>query len=170
MRIPSTLLDVQSAYSLLWGTVRPMDLLRRASELGYERVAITDHANLYALPLLVRKGDELPCRPIFGASFPTGAAKTAVLIETQTGYANLCRILTRWHIHSTDASARGLTACIGEEVEGLVFLSDDEAVCRHLHPRPAALHYRVGRTLRQPPAWVDALDLPCAFAPEVALL
>jgi len=167
-----TLLDVQSSFSLLWGTADPVDLLRRAGALGYRHVAITDHANLYALPRIVRESEDLPCRPLFGAAFPHGPAKTVALVEHEAGYANLCRIITRWHAHADDPRTLGdpdLCACTAGRTAGLVFLSDDKDVLTHLVAQGAACFFRVGRTLARPPAWAARLGLACAFAPEVCM-
>ncbi|MHC4884265.1 MAG: DNA polymerase III subunit alpha [Planctomycetota bacterium] len=167
----NTLLACQSHYSLLWGTASPIALLQRAGELGIQSLAITDHANLYALPLLVREAAHLPCRPLFGASLATSDRRTEciLLIETPTGYANLCQCLTRWHQATGRETHGDIANSLHGPLGGLIALCDDESLCRTLSERlpPDSLFYRTGRTLKQLPAWVRELQLKSAFAPPV---
>jgi DNA polymerase-3 subunit alpha/error-prone DNA polymerase len=60
-------LAVHSHYSLLWGTAGIPALCRKAKELGYDRLALTDRNNLYGLwPFLTHARRE-GLTPIVGA-------------------------------------------------------------------------------------------------------
>jgi DNA polymerase-3 subunit alpha/error-prone DNA polymerase len=112
-------LVVHSHYSLMWGTASPRQICRVARQLGYERLALTDTDNLYGLwPFLAA------CRregiiPIVGAEVtdPASGRSAACLVETEAGYRNLCRLLTRRKLQATEfnlqadlpARAAGLT-------------------------------------------------------------
>jgi DNA polymerase-3 subunit alpha/error-prone DNA polymerase len=97
-------LVVHSHYSLMWGTASPRQICRVARQLGYERLALTDTDNLYGLwPFLAA------CRregiiPIVGAEVtdPASGRSAACLVETEAGYRNLCRLLTRRKLQATE--------------------------------------------------------------------
>ena len=112
-------LIVHSHYSLMWGTASPRQLCRAARQMGYERLALTDTDNLYGLwPFLAacrREG----ITPIVGAEVtdPGSRRRAVCLVETDEGYRNLCRLLTRRHFQTAEfdlkadlpAHAAGLT-------------------------------------------------------------
>ena len=93
-------LTVRSSYSLMWGTANVKQVCRHAKRLGYKRLALTDTDNLYGLwPFLTtcrREG----LTPIVGAEVtqPNGRKRAVCLVEDNTGYRNLCRLLTRRHM------------------------------------------------------------------------
>ncbi len=92
-------LVVRSHYSLMWGTASIKDLCRAARKRGYKKLALTDTDNLYGLwPFLqaCRREDLIP---IVGAEVtaPDSNQRAVCLVENETGYANLCRLLTRRH-------------------------------------------------------------------------
>jgi DNA polymerase-3 subunit alpha/error-prone DNA polymerase len=86
----------------MWGTASPRQICRAARQLGYERLALTDTDNLYGLwPFLAacrREG----IAPIVGAEVtdPGSGRRAVCLVETEAGYRNLCRLLTRRHLQS----------------------------------------------------------------------
>ena len=59
-------LEVQSAFSFLWGTFTPEDLVREASFLGQTAVALTDD-NLYGAVRFYRAAVSANIQPIVGA-------------------------------------------------------------------------------------------------------
>jgi DNA polymerase-3 subunit alpha/error-prone DNA polymerase len=103
----------------MWGTASPRQLCRAARQMGYERLALTDTDNLYGLwPFLAgcrREG----ITPIVGAEVtdPGSRRRAVCLVETDEGYRNLCRLLTRRHFQTVEfdlkadlpAHAAGLT-------------------------------------------------------------
>ncbi|HJU47135.1 MAG TPA: PHP domain-containing protein, partial [Gaiellaceae bacterium] len=91
-------LHCHSAYSFLDGASHPEELAARAAELGYEALALTDHDGVYGSLEFAHAAKHLGVRPITGAEVTlTGGAHVTLLCESQTGYANLCRILTAAH-------------------------------------------------------------------------
>ncbi len=60
-------LRVRSYYSLLQGTASPAALCRRAKELGYSGLAMTDRDNLYGLWDFLKACRREGLRPIIGA-------------------------------------------------------------------------------------------------------
>ncbi len=90
-------LRVRSYYSLLQGTASPSALCRRAKELGYTGLALTDRDNLYGLWDFLKGCRREGLRPIVGAevSEPGSGQVITCLVQNQEGYANLCRLLTQ---------------------------------------------------------------------------
>ncbi|HWQ25134.1 MAG TPA: DNA polymerase III subunit alpha, partial [Gaiellaceae bacterium] len=91
-------LHCHSAYSFLDGASQPEELAARAAELGYEALALTDHDGLYGSLELAHAAKALGVRPITGAEVTLErGAHVTLLVESQRGYANLCRLLTAAH-------------------------------------------------------------------------
>ncbi|HUU21616.1 MAG TPA: PHP domain-containing protein, partial [Phycisphaerae bacterium] len=97
MNVPITPLHVRSGYSLLRGTALPGRVIDRAVSAGYARLAMTDVNGLYGATVFDRLARRAGLAPILGAEFQDGAAGVVALVEDDTGYENLCRIITRIH-------------------------------------------------------------------------
>src|SRR3954453_17937538 len=111
-------LHAHSAYSFLDGASQPEEIAARAAELGYEALALTDHDGVYGSLEFAHAAKHFGVRPITGAEVTIGpgvgstepgrsggagfagagaGTHVTLLCETQTGYSNLCRILTDAH-------------------------------------------------------------------------
>lgn len=121
-------LGLHSSYSLLRGTVAPRALCRYARSLGYTTLALTDCNNLYGLwPFLAACGEE-GLRPIIGAELRTeDNHRLFALVKDQTGYRNLCRLLTDRHCQPAFELAHGLNT----HHEGLLVLVPDPDLLSH---------------------------------------
>ena len=62
----STHLFVRSCFSLLDSTIRIPDLPRRAKELGFDAVALTDHNVLHGAAAFAHACQREGIRPVFG--------------------------------------------------------------------------------------------------------
>jgi len=89
-------LHAHSYYSLLDGVPSPEDLVQRTAEYGMPALALTDHDALYGAPRFDRAARQAGLKPIFGAEITlvNGGGHLVLLAETDTGYANLCRLIT----------------------------------------------------------------------------
>ena len=124
-------LHAHSAYSFLDGASRPEELAARAAELGYPALALTDHDGLYGSLEFAHAAKFFGVRPITGAEVTlAGGTHVTLLVETATGYANLCRLLAAAHAHTrppgreTEPVPPALDpALLEERNEGLVCLS-----------------------------------------------
>lgn len=102
----------------------PEALAETAAAFNMRAMALADRAGVYGAPRFHAAMVKFGLQPIVGAEIPldTGA-RLPVLVETQTGYRNLCRLLTRMHLRSP----KGEGACRIEELEefseGLVCLT-----------------------------------------------
>ncbi len=124
-------LTVRSHHSLLWGTASVRRLCRQARELGYTRLALTDTNNLYGLwPFLETCGRE-GLTPIVGAEVtdPRRPRRAVCLVAEQSGYANLCRLLTRRHM----AADFDLAADLPAHARGLIVLVSDVDLLARWH-------------------------------------
>ena len=127
--LPYVELHCHSGFSFLDGASHPDELVRRAVELGYPALALTDHNGLYGSMEFARDAKNNGLTPITGAELtlrscfseskrdvaevaargagtvsdlenPHGGHHVTVLAETPAGYANLCRLLTKAHMES----------------------------------------------------------------------
>ena len=91
-------LHCHSAYSFLDGASLPEELAVQAAELGYEALALTDHDGVYGSLEFAHAAKALGVRPITGAELTLlDGSHVTVLVESQRGYANLCRLVTAAH-------------------------------------------------------------------------
>ncbi len=129
---PYVELHAHSAYSFLDGTSQPEELAARAAELGYPALALTDHDGVYGSLEFAHAAKAFGVRAITGAEVTlTGGSHLTLLVETQRGYANLCRLLTAAHAgtrlpgrENREPLPPGLDlALLLERNEGLVCLS-----------------------------------------------
>jgi error-prone DNA polymerase len=123
-------LHAHSAYSFLDGASQPEELAARAAELGYEALALTDHDGVYGSLEFAHAAKHFGVRPITGAEVTLAdESHVTLLVESASGYANLCRLLTATHAHTRDTTSREPTpprldqTLLEELNEGLVCLS-----------------------------------------------
>jgi error-prone DNA polymerase len=160
-------LTVRSNYSFMWGTAPVKQVCRAARRLGYTHLALTDTDNLCGLwPFLTacrREG----LTPIVGAevSDPQRKQRAVCLVANDSGYRNLCRLLTRRHRHADF----NLATAVSAHAEGLVILTQSADLLAAWHAtgvsvaaamprRPLPATHRLRRT-------ADRLALPLVATP-----
>src|SRR5262245_14350799 len=144
-------LHAASAFSFLQGATLPEVLVDRAVELGYPAIALLDRDGVYGSPRFHKAAVAAGIKPIIGAELTIStkekgkrekdekANRTSdfflspfhfslpVLCETQEGYQNLCRLITRMKLRAPkgegalglddlDGWTRGLVALAGRAV------------------------------------------------------
>jgi error-prone DNA polymerase len=128
-------LRCRSAFTFLEAASNPEDLADRAAELGYPALALGDVGGVYGIPRFHRAASAAGLRAIVGAQVfvadpDARPAPLLLLVETQRGYSNLCRILTASHRRA----AKGETLNRWEEIEtcaeGLTALARGDASLR----------------------------------------
>ena len=91
-------LRCRSAFSFLEAASNPEDLADRAAELGHPALAMADRDGVYGRPCCHQASLRSGVRPIFCADLAletqNGPARVLLLVESQRGYRNLCRLLT----------------------------------------------------------------------------
>jgi error-prone DNA polymerase len=99
--VPYVELHAHSSYSFLDGASLPEELAVQAAELGYGALALTDHDGVYGSLEFAHAAKYFGVRPITGAELTLAdRSHVTVLVETQQGYANLCRLITAAHAHT----------------------------------------------------------------------
>ncbi len=134
-------LHTASAFSFLRAASLPEPLIDRAALLGYPAVALLDRDGLYGAPRFHKAAKAAGLRPIIGAELtivarvePRAGNRTSrkaapdhggrppvpwvlpLLITSQEGYRNLCRLITRMKLRSP----KGEGALTLEELDGHV--------------------------------------------------
>ena len=127
---PYVELHAHSAFSFLDGASTPLELAAAAAELGYPALALTDHDGVWGSMEFAEACKQLGVRPLTGAEVTlSGGAHLTLLVESQAGYRNLCRLLTEAHSHTRDSRGRSAGQAsvtleqLEEHAEGLVCLS-----------------------------------------------
>jgi error-prone DNA polymerase len=127
---PYAELHCHSAYSFLDGASLPAELARRAEELGYTALALTDHNSVSGSMELARAVYDSAVRAIHGAEIDLADGRhLTLLVRDARGWRNLCRLLTHAHAHTREARGRersepsvDLETVLGHS-EGLVCLT-----------------------------------------------
>ena len=152
-------LHAHSAFSFLDGTAQPEELVVAALERGHTAMALTDHDTVAGSMEFAQAAGALGLRAIHGAELsvrdesepaspaqepdpdhpraglrgavwePPSLRHVTLLVRDATGWRNLCRLLTRAHAHTRDATRRRAIAPsvtltdVAEHAEGLVCLT-----------------------------------------------
>ena len=149
-------LHAASAFSFLQGASLPEALVDRAAHLGYPALALLDRDGVYGLPRFHKAALAAGIRPIVGAELSIGLGIRSepergsgtgprrglgrgpgvvlpVLCETQEGYRNLCRLITRMKLRAPKGQAAfaGEAALMGEAA-GALMLDELEGMTRGL--------------------------------------
>ncbi|HVH07139.1 MAG TPA: PHP domain-containing protein, partial [Myxococcota bacterium] len=96
-------LHAHSAFSFLDGASLPEELVDAAAEHGYGAFALTDHNGLSGSMEFAQAAKSAGVKAIHGAEVDLEDGRhLTLLVETQEGWRNLCRIITRAHAHSRD--------------------------------------------------------------------
>lgn len=136
-------LHCHSGFSFLDGASHPEELVLAALELGYPALALTDHDGLHGAMEFAQAARLHGLQPITGVeltlrdvvpgldldtqpAWPARGHHVTLLAETATGYANLCRIVTRTRMESPrESPSFPLEELLGDpgRVEGIVCLT-----------------------------------------------
>ncbi len=101
MNAPLVELHAHSAFSFLLGASQPEAMIRRAAELGYDGIAITDRMGFYGSARAHHAAKECGIRAMVGCmlDLPDGT-RFPVLCATRDGYRMLSRHLTDHHLQA----------------------------------------------------------------------
>ena len=141
-------LRAASSFSFLRGASLPEDLIERAAELELPAVALLDRNGVYGAPRFYQAAKQAGVRALVGAEvvleddaldarsplprIPTPRGSTTrpsaspatwsslpLLVESRTGYRNLCKLLTSGALGRPKGEARVDRAQLAEHAEGL---------------------------------------------------
>jgi DNA polymerase-3 subunit alpha len=141
-------LHLHTEYSLLDGSIRMKELMKKASEFKMPAVAMTDHGNLFGAIEFYQEAQHAGVKPIIGceAYVARGSHKDrpgsrrdsayhfTLLAENETGYRNLVKLLTTAHLDGFHYAPRidkellaarsagliGLSGCLAGEVNSAI--------------------------------------------------
>ena len=130
-------LHVHTEYSLLDGACRIGALMERVKALGQEAVAITDHGVMYGVIDFYRAAKAAGIKPIIGCEvyvaprsmtdkehgIDNEAQHLILLCENETGYKNLCYMVSRAFLDGFYVKPRVDLALLRAHSEGLIALS-----------------------------------------------
>ena len=106
-------LHCHSSFSFLDGASSPLELATRAAELGYPALALTDHDGIWGSMEFAVACKGAGIRAITGAEVAVEDGgrifHLTLLVESETGYHNLCRLLTAAHARTRDSRDRRAT-------------------------------------------------------------
>src|SRR5665213_2790153 len=119
-------LHARSAFSFLEGSSAPEDLIGRCAQLEIPAMAMLDRNSLSGAVRFHKAAEKTGLRAIIGAEIaaPEGF-RYALLAESQKGYQNLCRLITKIKLrigHGEHEDAVAHPEDLAEHAEGLVCL------------------------------------------------
>jgi DNA polymerase III subunit alpha len=157
-------LHLHTEYSLLDGSIRMKELMKRAAEFEMPAVAITDHGNLFGAIEFYQEAQRAGVKPIIGCevyvapgshkdrppSRRDSAYHFTLLAENETGYCNLVKLVTAAHLDGFHYAPRidkellaarsagliGLSGCLAGEINSAIQANNIEKA------RQSAAEYR----------------------------
>src|ERR1044072_7908457 len=130
-------LHLHTEYSLLDGSIRMKELMKKAAEFKMPAVAITDHGNLFGAIEFYQEAQRVGVKPIIGceAYIAPGSHKDrpgsrrdaayhfTVLAQKETGYRNCVNLITTAHLDEFHYARRIDKELLAARSEGLIGLS-----------------------------------------------
>jgi error-prone DNA polymerase len=139
-------LHAASAFSFLAGASQPEELIERAGELEMQAMALADRNGVYGVARFHTAGDRCGVKAHIGAEiavssfgerlmpagwlphkFPVEPPRVTLLCASQTGYQNLCQLITRFKMREeTKAEGAATLDDLEELAGGLICLTGGE--------------------------------------------
>ncbi|MCX7634573.1 MAG: DNA polymerase III subunit alpha [Syntrophales bacterium] len=131
-------LHVHTQYSLLDGTIRLKDLLKKARDFKMPALAITDHGNIFGAVDFYPQAYKAGIKPIIGCELyvaprnrrerngvgATDASRhLVVLVKNQQGYKNLMRLTSAAYLEGYYYKPRVDKELLGQHAQGLIAMS-----------------------------------------------
>ncbi|MFA9461747.1 DNA polymerase III subunit alpha [Thiohalorhabdus methylotrophus] len=127
---PFVHLHVHSEFSLVDGTLRVPELIKRVKDMGMPAVALTDHGNLFALVKFYNKALAAGIKPIIGSEvWVEGEGKSplshlVLLARDRTGYDNLVQLSSKGYLEGQErGQPRVSHQWLREYGQGIIALS-----------------------------------------------
>lgn len=134
---PFVHLHVHSMFSLYDALGHPEDLVEKAKELGFDAVALTDHAALYGAIEFIEAAEKEGIKPIIGVEANVATHKhtdkragidhrsthITLLVENNVGYQNLLRLISKAYLDGFYYKPRIDKDLMREYGEGIICLS-----------------------------------------------
>jgi DNA-directed DNA polymerase III PolC len=119
------------------GTSLPELLVKRAAELGYTHLAITDRDGLWAVPRFVKSCHKYGIAPIIGSQIadPVNPRRRLIILtENLDAFRRLSQIVSVWHL-DRDNGFDPVEIAAEYAHEGFVVIADMPEILRELHDK-----------------------------------
>src|SRR5256885_4061743 len=127
-------LNARSAFSFLEGASLPEELVSTCADFGMPAMALIDRDGVYGSPRFHMAAQKAGIRAHIGAEVTcTDGNRYPLLVESRTGYQNLCRLITRMKLRAKKGEGAAAPEEFAEFAEGLVCLA----------PCGAGFHYKI---------------------------
>ncbi|MHC4177293.1 MAG: PHP domain-containing protein, partial [Planctomycetota bacterium] len=114
-------LHAKTNFSFLEGASHADELVRRAAELGYAALAITDRSSLAGVVRAHGAAKEVGLKLLIGAEITPDDAPSVVLLATDRhGYGRLARLITRGRRRAEKGECRLTFDDVAEHAGGLI--------------------------------------------------
>lgn len=136
METKFTHLHVHTEYSLLDGSIRIQDLIKRTKDLGMDSIAITDHGSMFGVVEFYKEARRQNINPILGSEVYMAKDKhterepkdknqyhLVLLAENNRGYENLMKIVSTGYIDGFYYKPRVDMEVLKKYREGIICLS-----------------------------------------------
>ena len=118
---PYAELHAKTNFSFLEGASHPDELVRRAAELGYAALAITDRHSLAGVVRAHGAAKEVGLKLLIGAEItPEDAPSVVLLAMDRAGYGRLARLITRGRRRAEKGECRLTFDDVAEHAAGLI--------------------------------------------------
>ncbi|ARP82518.1 DNA polymerase III subunit alpha [Bordetella genomosp. 8] len=131
---PFVHLRVHSEFSVVDGTVRISDLVKRAAKLGQPAVALTDLSNLFGLIKFYKAARGAGIKPVAGCDIwltndddRDKPHRMLVLVRDREGYLHLCELLSRAYLTNQHKGRAEVRREWLQQATGLIVLSGGRA-------------------------------------------
>ena len=122
-----TELHARSAFSFLEGASLPGNLASMCSQRGMNSMALLDRDGVYGAPNFYLAADSAHVRAHIGAEVTSREGwRYPLLVESRSGYQNLCRLITRMKLREKKNEGHVTADEVGEYGNGLVCLTGGE--------------------------------------------
>jgi error-prone DNA polymerase len=117
-------LHARSAFSFLEGACVPEELAGACTQLGMHAMAIMDRNGVYGAPRFHMAAKQSGVRAHIGSEITcTNGVTYPLLAETQEGYRNLCRLVTRMKLRAKKGEGAATLEELAEFSGGLICLT-----------------------------------------------
>lgn len=123
-----THLNLHSVYSSMRGLLSLQDIIQLAKKQRMRHLALTDVNGIWGFIRFVQACKQAHIAPIAGSNIITSNEEAILLVENQTGYHNLCQIISDIH----DDSTIPMATLIRGKSAGLFMLTHQESVMASL--------------------------------------
>ncbi len=162
----ATRLALTTSYSLLWGTMQPSSLFDQLKQWNIDTVAITDRDSLCGYPACRLEAQRCNIALICAACLTEGKDTILAFVQNQTGYENLCLLLTK---RAQDSAFSYLPSLLAHG-EGLVLATTNPSLLKMLAKGTASLYAALTPSCLSAVQAARQLNIPLLACDDALLL